>query len=178
MQSNLLHQRGLYQKQLINHKIKIPFEQISKNVEEYFIDYAKNNIMNQCEKEGYISDHSCKIINYSIGKTISSYVIYDVLFEFMVCYPYEDMTFNCKVQSITKIGIKGILTHDPVKNPFIIFASYLHNPSIFDQDNSNQSNENRKYNIGDIVNVRVLGHRFEINDPSIYVLVEIINKTN
>ena len=177
MQSNLLNQRGLYQKQLIRHKIKIPFEKITDTIENYFIDYAKEHIMNQCEKEGYISNHSCKIVNYTIGKSVSSYLIYDVLFEFMVCYPYEDMTFDCKIQNITKIGIKGVLSHDSEKNPFVVFASYLHNPSIFEESNE-QSNEISKYNIGDNIHVRVLGHRFEINDPSIYVLVEILNKTN
>ena len=178
MQSNLLYQRGLYQKQLVRHKIKIPIEKISENLAQLFIEYAKNNIMNQCEKEGYISDNTCKIVSFSAGKTVSSDIIYDVLFEFMVCYPYEDMTFNCKIQNITKIGIKGVLTHDELKNPLVIFASYLHNPSIFDQTETQSSNESSKYNIGDIIYVRVLGHRFEINDPSIYVLVEILNKTN
>ena len=175
MAQNLLYQPGLYQKQFIKKTIKIPFYLVSENIEKLFIDYAKENIMNKCEKEGYVSDHSCKIVSYSAGKNISSCLYYDVLFEFMVCYPCEDMNFNCKIQSITKIGIKAVLTHDDTKNPFVIFASYLHNPKLF--ENSNDE-ENNPYNIGDILHVRVLGHRFEINDPSIYVLVEVINKTN
>ena len=174
MSENLIHQKGLYQKHLVQRIIQIPFIKMTNNVEQIFIDYANENIMNQCEKEGYISDHSCKVISYSGGKITSSDIYYNVVFEFMICYPFEGMTFDCKVQSITKIGIKAVLSNDDIKNPFTIFASYLHNPSIFQNTNTMSNDENTKYKINDIIKVRVLGHRFEINDSTIHVLVEII----
>ena len=179
MEENLLHQKGLYQKQLVQYKISIPFESITtNNLEELFIEYAENNIMNQCEKQGYIASHGCKIISYSCGNIISSKIHYDVLYEFMICLPYEDMTFKCKIQTITKIGIRGVLTHDENKNPFVVFASYLHNSNIQQTENQTFDEKTNTYKEGDVILIRVIGHRFEINDPSIYVLAEIINKSN
>ena len=176
MESNLIHQRGLYQKSLIRRKIQVAFHEIEDNLEQMFLRHAQTSILNQCEKEGYIAEHGCKIISYSGGKTTDSFIQYDVLFECMICYPSEDMVFQCKVQSITKIGIKGVLTHDEIKNPIVVFASYLHNPSIFKGENILSNHENSPYIVRDSIDFRVLGHRFEIHDPHIYVLGEIIDK--
>ena len=180
MEVNLLHQKGLYQKQLIQYKLSIPFESLTNNnLEEIFLNYAKENIMNKCEKQGYIASHGCKIISYSSGKSVSSKIEFDVLFEFMVTLPYQDMTLQCKIQNITKIGIRGVLSHDEEKNPIVVFASYLHNPDVLRDSNIQSFDENEKaYKEGDIINILVMGHRFEINDPSIYVLAKIINKSN
>ena len=78
------------------------------------------------------------------------------------------MIFRCIVQSITKIGIKAVISSDENENPIVVFASHLQNPSIFENEND------VKYNVGDKIDVKVISHRFEIHDPSIYVLVEII----
>ena len=113
-----------------------------------------------------------KIINYSIGKTISSYVIYDVLFEFMVCYPYEDMEIMCKVDSVTKIGIKAILSNDEKKNPIVIFASRIHNTKFFESNNGENSGSESLE--GKIIKVKLIGSRFEVNDTYLSILGGII----
>ena len=162
--SDLLQQKDIFEKQLIHHKIRIPFASLQANLEEQFLEYADRHIVNQCEKEGYISNNGYKVVSYSAGKTMQSSVEFDVLFEFQVCYPYENMTFQCVVQSITKIGIKGTLTSDERENPIVVFASQLHNPIIFEKD----------FSEGDLIEVKVISYRFEIHDPSIYVLAQII----
>ena len=166
--SDLLQQNGIFEKQLIHYKVEIPFQKLHMDLESQFISYAENHIMNQCEKEGYISNQDCKVVSYSAGKSYKSLVCYDVLYEFQVCFPYENMIFRCIVQSITKIGIKAVISSDENENPIVVFASHLQNPSIFENEND------VKYNVGDKIDVKVISHRFEIHDPSIYVLVEII----
>jgi DNA-directed RNA polymerase subunit E'/Rpb7 len=163
-----LQQPGLYQNQIISQSIHVPFQNLYNDLNEIFMNYMQKNVMNRCAKEGYISNRNCKVITYSAGRTVSSMVEFKVQFEVDVCYPYENMKLQCYIQSITKIGIKAILSNDETENPIVVFASYLHNPSIFER------NMNSEYKVGDQIQVRVLGHRFEINDPSIYVLAEII----
>ena len=180
MESNLTNQDGLYIKQYVDQKICIPFQQLQPNIEEQFIHYAKKHIMNKCSKEGYISNHAFQVVSYSAGKTNSHHVEYNVVFEFHVCHPYEGMILRCKIQSVTKIGIKGILSHDDKENPIVVFASHLHNPSIFDDVESSNNDDTEipsasGFTEGQIIQIKVIGHRFEINDPSIYVLAEIIN---
>ena len=162
--TDLLQQKDIFEKQLVHYKVQIPFVSMRPNLEEHFLEYAENNIVDQCEKEGYVSSDGFRVISYSAGKTIQSSVEYDVLYEFRICYPYENMTFQCVVQSITKIGVKGILSNDEQENPIIVFASQLHNPILFEKD----------FAVGDLIQVKVISYRFEIHDPSIYVLGEII----
>ena len=170
----------LYDSQIIHCKIEIPFHEIvngssnithEKMLENHFKDYARKHIVNKCHKEGYISGNPFKIISYSAGKTIYTNVVYDVVYEFKVRYPCEGMRFQCIIQSITKIGIKAVVDKDEYTNPIVVFASHLHNPNIFESDEST----NGGYKEGQMIQVTVLGYRFEINDPSIYVIAKIIN---
>ena len=173
MDNSLAEQSNLYAKQLVHKKIAIPFHDLQKNVEEMFMIYAKKFIINKCSKEGYISSKTFSVVSYSAGVTSASNIEYDVIFEFHVCLPSEGMTIDCKIESVTKIGIKAILSHDETENPIVVFASHLHNPTIFDHDDEDDDSEN-KFKEGNLIKVKVVGHRFEINDPSIYVLGEII----
>lgn len=169
----------LYTSQLVHSKVEIPFADIGKyNVNSshdnmlngYFKDYARKHLVNKCHKEGYISSSPFKVISYSAGKTIKTNLVYDVVFEFKVCYPYEGMIIQCIIQSITKIGIKAIVNKDEYENPIVVFASHLHNPGIFQTQNDTKDGG---YKEGQIIQVKVVGFRFEINDPSIYVIAEI-----
>lgn len=173
MDNSLTEQSNLYAKQLVHKKIAIPFHKLQQNIEEMFLKYASQFIINKCSKEGYISDKSFSVISYSAGVTSASNIEFDVVFEFMVCLPSEGMIIDCKIESVTKIGIKAILSHDEEKNPIVVFASHLHNPTIFDEDDENNNSET-KFKEGKHIKIKVVGHRFEINDPSIYVLGEII----
>ena len=51
---NLLNQSNLYHKQIIQHKVQIPFHKIPSSLVSYFEEYARKNIMGKCYKEGYI----------------------------------------------------------------------------------------------------------------------------
>lgn len=173
MDKSLTEQSNLYTKQLVHKKILVPFHELQKNVEEMFMNYADKYIINKCSKEGYISNKKFNVISYSAGATSASNIEYDVVFEFHVCLPSEGMIMDCKIESVTKIGIKAILSHDDKENPVVVFASQLHNPSIFDYEDEDNDSEN-KFKEGSLIKIKVVGHRFEINDPSIYVLGEII----
>ena len=176
--NKILSDQNIYTRQLVDYKIVIPFNKFTKLIDEYIIDYAKKNICNKCYKQGYISDKNIKIINKTAPMLENSQLNYNVLYEFDVFSPYEGLQLYVKVNSITKIGIKAIITEDNNKNPTVVFASRMHNDHIIMNDE--ESNEevidmNKKtVSIGDIIKVNVIGHRYEINDPSIYILGIII----
>ena len=176
---NSLLSQNIYNKEIITFKIKFHFNELNKNLTNQFINYAKKNIMGKCHKEGYISNNHVNIIDYSSAKLESSYAYFDVQYEFMVCYPYEGMVLNCKIQNITKIGVKAILSENEKDNPIVIFASRIHNESILSNADI-YDNEEEDVNTGDnikvngIIKIKVIGFRFEINDPYLSVLAEII----
>ena len=176
--NKILSDQNIYTRQLVDYKIEIPFSKFTKSNDEYTIDYAKKKICNKCYKQGYISDTNIKIVTKTAPMLESSKINYDVLYEFDVFSPYEGMELYVKVNSITKIGIKAVISENNNSNPVVVFASRMHNDHIImnDEDTNQELIDHNKKTVstGDIIKINVIGHRYEINDPSIYILGIII----
>jgi hypothetical protein len=154
---------SLYTQSIIQEKIKIPFNKLSNNMTRFFENYAEKKIERKCRNEGYIRMGTSTVLSYSTGLLTSDSIIYNVVYSVDVCFPYENMEIDCKIKNITKIGIRAIISEQ--NNPIILFISREHNPDKdFDQYKENQ-----------IIKVKVLGHRFELNDEYISVIGELIN---
>lgn len=179
MAQQFLENQQIYNRELISKKIMLPFSELSTNLNESFIKYAFKHYIGKCSKEGYISNKNIKIIKYSAPKAIASDALFEVLFEFSVYNPYEGQELYATVLNVTKIGIKGVIHTDERKNPVTVFASRLHNGHVImkDENMNNEEDYNDSdmvYGEGDIIKVKVIGHRFEVNDTSVYVLGEIV----
>ena len=178
---NDLMRQNIYNTEILTFKVKFKYNEMGKNIHDKFIQYAKKNIMGKCHKEGYISNDYIRIVEYSSALMDGHNVYFDVQFEFMVCYPYEGMVLSCKVQNITKIGVKGVISDNENDNPIIVFASRIHNESVLsnvDEMNEDESDEENgevsNIRINKVIKIKVIGFRFEINDPHLSVLGEII----
>ena len=153
---------SLYTESIIQEKIKIQFNKVSNNMTRYFESYAEKKMERRCRNEGYIRSGSSSVISYSTGLLNSDSIIYNVVYSVDVCYPYESMEIECKIKNITKIGIRAVISEH--NNPIVLFISREHNPDKdFDQ-----------YKENDYIKVKVLGHRFELNDEYISVIGELI----
>ena len=153
---------GLFHKQLINERILVSYNNIGKDMESYFQSYVETYIEGKCRNEGFIKNNSSKVIEYSAGLLYSSKVEFLVVFEVYACMPYEDMELKCIVKNINKIGIRCIIQEE--NNPMNIFINNEHNSNM-DMDSYHESQE---------IKVKVLGHRFELNDTFISIIAEII----
>ena len=153
---------GLFHKQLINERILVSYNNIGKDMESYFQSYVETYIEGKCRNEGFIKNNSSKVIEYSAGLLYSSKVEFLVVFEVYACMPYEDMELTCIVKNINKIGIRCIIQEE--NNPMNIFINNEHNSNM-DIDSYHESQE---------IKVKVLGHRFELNDTFISIIAEII----
>lgn len=159
----MLNSDKLYTDAIIQEKIRIPFNKMSNNMTRFFENYAEKMIECKCRNEGYVRMGSCSVLSYSTGLLNSDSIIYNVIYSVNVCYPYENMEVECKIKNITKIGIRAIISEQ--NNPIILFISREHNPDKdFDQYKENQ-----------IIKVKILGHRFELNDEYISVIGELID---
>jgi len=152
----------LYTQAIIQERIKIPFIKMSNNMTRFFEDYADKRIERKCRNEGYVRRGSSSVLTYSTGLLTSDSIIYNVAYTVDVCFPYENMEIECKIKNITKIGIRAVISEQ--NNPIVMFISREHNPDKdFDQ-----------YKESQIINVKVLGHRFELNDEYISVIGELL----
>lgn len=162
VKDKLIDSDKLYTQAIIQEKIKIPFIKMSNNMTRFFENYAEKRIERKCRNEGYVRMGSASVLTYSTGLLTSDSIIYNVAYTVDVCFPYENMEIECKIKNITKIGIRAVISEQ--NNPIVMFISREHNPDKdFDQ-----------YKESQIINVKVLGHRFELNDEYISVIGELL----
>ena len=154
---------NIYTKVLLSDKISLDFKNINSNVYNVLEKKLKNK-EGFCCNEGYIKHDSIKLISYSAGELYSNYVSFDTVYECLVTNPVESMTFDCIVKSITKVGIRAELPEHI--SPFVIFIARDHhyNNELFSQ-----------IKIDDIINIKVIGQRYELNDRFISIIAELNN---
>jgi hypothetical protein len=155
----------IYSRTLVSKKVSVEMKYIGNNIKEILEKRLKELHEGKCIAEGYVKKNSIKIITYSSGKICTSGVLYEIAFECYVCFPVEGQLLNCIATNITKAGIKATSLESP--SPFVVFISRDHQLS------------NKKFNTiseKDHFVARIIGQRFELNDPYISVIAEIDEK--
>lgn len=159
--------QSIYSRCLLTRKIILSINFVGKNLDEVIEEYIMNNYEGKCLVEGYVKTNSCKIIRYSCG-TIErgNNVSFDVIFECDVCFPVEGMLISCTVKNVVKAGIRAESSSD-VPSPVVVFVARDHHFNI------QQFNE---LQVGDNINVRVIGQRFELNDKYVSIIGELVKE--
>jgi DNA-directed RNA polymerase subunit E'/Rpb7 len=159
---------GVYIPSILTTKVVLHITEIGKNSKQNLEKKLIQQISNRCIPEGYVKPQSIKIHNYSAGLVpMSSKISYVVVYECMVCYPVEGMLIDATVKNITKAGIRCEVVDEKGNIPIIVFIIREH--SVIDEY-FNSVKE------GDNINVRVIGVMFELNDPYISVIGELVHK--
>jgi DNA-directed RNA polymerase subunit E'/Rpb7 len=145
----------------------LPITFIGKNLDDVIESHIQNNFEGKCVVEGYIKINSSKIIRYSSGIIErGNKIIFEVVFECDICLPVEGMLISCVVKNIVKAGFRAEVANE-VPSPVIVFIAKDHHYNI------------QKFNeiqVGDIINVRVIGQRFELNDKYVSVIGELVKE--
>jgi DNA-directed RNA polymerase subunit E'/Rpb7 len=157
----------IYSRCLLTRKVVLPITCIGKNLDETIEEYIQSNFEGKCIVEGFVKPNSSKIIRYSSG-TIErgSNVVFEVVFECDVCFPVEGINVSCVVKNTVKAGIRAESSSE-VPSPFVVFVAKDHHFT------SQQFNE---VQVGDIITVKVIGQRFELNDKSISIIGELVKE--
>ena len=156
---------GIYMKNAIARKVHLPFNVIGENLKENIEKTLQTEIEGRCIDEGYIRPNSIVIVSYSAGVVSGNEVVFNVLFECLVCRPVEGMRFRAVVKNVTKAGIRAEI-NEP-KSPVVVFIA---------RDHHYKSAQFSKLNEGDDINVRVIGIRYELNDEYISIIGELVEK--
>lgn len=154
---------GLYMSSLITRRITLPIKAIGRNIKETIEKVIVKTIEGKCTVEGFIKPNSTKILTYSSGLINGNNIVFEVVFECLVCSPVEGMHIKCIAKNITQAGIRALA--DEQVSPVVVYVSRDHhhtNPyfaSIKDDEE---------------INVRVIGQRFELNDEFVSIIGELI----
>lgn len=159
--------QSIYSRCLLTRKVVLPINFIGKNLDEVMEEYIQNNFEGKCVVEGFVKPNSSKIIRYSSGIIErGTNIVFELVFECDICFPVEGMVISCVVKNTVKAGVRAESSTD-VPTPFIVFIAKDHNY------NSPQFNDIQE---GDIINVKVIGQRFELNDKYVSVIGEMVKE--
>lgn len=156
---------SLYVLSVITRKIQIPYQYVGSNLKEIIQKKLSSLLEGKCAVEGYIRSNSVRIITYSSGILKANNVVFDVVFECLICTPVEGMILNPQITNITKAGLRCDIMGE--ESPLDIFIA---------RDHHHTNKEFSKLNVGDKIRVKVLGQRYEINDPTISVIAELMKQ--
>tara|TARA_B100002019_G_scaffold175223_1_gene151436 strand:+ start:346 stop:870 length:525 start_codon:yes stop_codon:yes gene_type:complete len=160
---------GVYIKSVLTNKVTLSITEVGNNLKQNLEKVIQHNNEGKCTPEGFIKPNSVKIISYSSGNVHNEYIIFQVVYECMVCYPVEGMLIEPVVKTITKAGIHAEIIEEDGTIPVTVFVSRDHH-----------SNDKRfsQIKIGDKMLVSVIGSRFELNDKFISVIANLVYDTN
>ena len=153
---------NIYTNGILTKKIYLNTKNIGVDINSVFNEILKTKYEGKCTEDGYIVPDSIKIITYSAGCVEGDKVSFEIVFECSICNPREGMILNCIAKNITKAGIRAEINDK--YNPLIIFIA---------RDHNYQSAKFSDLKENDELKVRVIGHRYELNDKYISIIAEM-----
>jgi DNA-directed RNA polymerase subunit E'/Rpb7 len=158
---------GVYLQSVLTMKVIIPITSVGKNMKQNLEKIISKKTEGKCIAEGFIRPNSVKVIRYSSGTINNENIEFQTVFECMICHPVEGMLIECYTKTITKAGIHAEVTDDNGIVPITVFVARDHH---FNDRKFAEIKENMK------IVVRIVGVRFELNDPYICVIGKYIDK--
>lgn len=156
---------NIYFKSVLEKSIYIDLNNVNLNLEKNILTILKDTFEGKCTNDGFIKIDTIKIITYSSGLILSGSIKFNVVFDCLICYPTEGMIIECVIKNITKAGLRCELNED--NSPLIIYVARDHH---YKNEEFNNVLEN------EIISVKILGQRFELNDSYICVISEFLKK--
>lgn len=159
--------QDVYHHSIINKKVILDIRYIGANLRETIENKLSYDLEGKCITEGYIKPNSISIVSFSSGQIFrGNQISFEVVFECDICLPVEGMKIECIAKNITKAGIRAeVDVPDGEVSPLVVFIARDHHI------NNNYYNDVAE---NDIITVRVIGQRFELNDKYITIIAEII----
>lgn len=157
----------IYSKGIITEKCVISINEVGQNLKQILEEKMKDKLEGKCSKDGFCKTKSIQIITYSSGKIHQgSHVQFTIVLEALFAFPVEGMLIKAVANNVTKAGIKAAVRGEE-NSPIIIFIS---------RDHYNLDDYFQSIREGDDIIVRVIGQRFELNDPFISVIGEVVKE--
>lgn len=157
---------SVYARNMISAKIHLKMSEVGDSTKLNLERKIVQKTEGKCVPEGFVRPDSVKVVTYSSGVVKMNLIEFQVVFECLICNPVEGQTVECTTKSITKAGIHAEVMTDNKFIPMKIFVARDHNYS------------NRMFGVikeNEQINVRIIGKRFELNDPYIVAIASLVD---
>jgi hypothetical protein len=164
---------ALYQTSHVRHKMCVPFSNIRnfERLEDHLKDVVSKEIGGKCIPDGFVKPESCSLQCYSIGTFLAGNIHFVVNIECMICCPKEGTVLSCIAKTVTQAGIRAHALCDP--SPIVVYISREMHDAV--SKHRLMSNSMDSIKPGDVIQVRVVGRRFELNDKHVSIIGELVS---
>jgi DNA-directed RNA polymerase subunit E'/Rpb7 len=163
MESTEQNKNGIYHRSVLTRRIVLKITEVGKDLKSNLEKRIMKDIEGKCVAEGFIRPNSVNILQYSSGNVNGKFITFIVVFECFVCHPVSNMVVECVCSEITLGGILAEVKMDDVV-PLVVFMMSDHN---YTNKLFTEVKEGMK------IHAKILGVRFELNDPYITALGQI-----
>ena len=159
---------SLYTPTVIRHKVCLPVSDIThfQGIREQLTQYVSTQISGKCIPEGFVKPNSCTLRSHTVGTFTAGNIAFTLEIECLLCCPNQGDVINCLAKTVTQAGIRAHACTDP--SPVVVYISREM------QDSSPTPRMMDTVKPGDRLTVRVIGHRFELNDKHVSIIGEWI----
>lgn len=161
-----MSQEDIFTRVLCKEVVKVAPSNLNRNYKQYIFDKLKDKIEGVCSRHGFVKTGSITIKKIAPGtvelSTLSGYVCYRILFEALICNP---MIGNIVKAEVTRINRFGVLAVSDSIIEIIIAKNSINIQSEIDLDS---------VKVGDILNIEILGKKFELGEKKISVVGRVL----
>ena len=156
---------GVYMRSILTMKTWLSITEIGNTIQNNLESKIASTIEGKCIPEGFIRPKSVRTIRYSNGIVMGDLIEYQVVFECDIAHPVEGMVIECTTKTITKAGIHAEVVDKDGNIPITVFVArdYQGSSQYFNDITENQN-----------IKARVIGVRFELNDPYVCVIAKLM----
>jgi DNA-directed RNA polymerase subunit E'/Rpb7 len=150
---------------MLSRRVGLKITEIGAKIKQNLENKIKFSIEGKCITEGFVRPKTVSVVSYSCGLVKDDHIEFHVIYQCLVCNPIKDLEVACKVKNITKAGIHAEVRDNEDNVPITVFIARDHNytNNMFDEVEKDA-----------IIRVKVIGVRFELNDPSITAIAHLL----
>lgn len=145
-------------------------EDLKSCIDRMAIERIRNDLEGRCIGNGYVIPGTVHMIERSNinfpHESLQLYYCMKVKYSYLLCNPNPGNILKCKIITKNKIGLLGRLTNE--KSPLVILI-----PEDL-CDSKEKMDLVQKSESGSVIDVVVVGKKFEQNDKKITVIAEVV----
>lgn len=150
-------------------RIPLTINEVGRNIKQNLERMISKSIEGRCVAEGFIKPSTINVVSFSSGTINNNKVEFQTVFECKICYPVEGMWIECMTKTITKAGVHAEVVDKEGNIPITVFVA---------RDHHYTDKQFSMLKEGEKIIVRIVGVRFELNDPYICVIGKLMNPAN
>ncbi len=171
----------VFVKSLLMDRVRLAPSEVAKDYKDTVATKLRAKVEGKCSRHGYVRPNSVDIVRIQPGTlrmfSLNGDVMYTVYYKALVCNPAVGSIVEAKVTNTNKFGILAEVhidvsdDHGAPKKTTVLEIIVAKQGAFASDINLNM------VEVGDVVNVEILGKKFELNDKRISSFGKIVKRT-